>query len=1039
MNEIKKSQNRERVRKHRDMVMQDDDKRKAVLEKDRERKAAARKAFPLAEVPNAKLEEVRRKDRERHQKSRRLLKEEGYDRRKETGKRLTKKTLRDKNKLIGNLQKKVIKLEKQVISHDIKKSNDVSSLEELKEVLTPRSMRKIRSSLSAKGKQKARKLGLRIRTYGSTRKRIRTDAKRKLFPEVIDLSKDLPEDNNDDCLNKTTQEAVVEFALKNSCDIPDVKKMKLLKLSEGDGDHKERVPVRFRYDTLDILHSIFLSEHPDIDIAYSTFSRNFPTETVILPKSEEWGTALCVKCLNPRLKAEALQKAGCTSKSADELCESMVLVTTKLPIVSSYWDLQLTESIPKQIKFLKWIKVDADGSSVKVDRKVEITKDCGTFKAEFVRDLRSLKEHRDLIHAQYSAVKEEKQSLESDSEKAIIQLDWSTNFAIKQSRQTQAAFFFNTQIALHPMVIWVKHGTSSVCTISDETTHKASATWAGLVLSLKSLVEEKFTKIVLISDSPTSQYRNRFTIGLLRDFMEHNPSLSYVKWIYLESGHGKGASDGVGASVKQKLKLITSKGDNVDFSAQELMQSYEKEQQSVKMFLYTSKDVEAVKNSDVYKNTPALAGIGGCHEVTVTAVKTVLKQKCQGRVIKEFWEKTPRTLQSLQTSQPGHQSAETPIGSLSKTPNVPQTQSSTSTENPPTRRGRKPAKKNVNPKNKTKDKGMIASKKRKKSAKVVPTNVKASGSDAASTSTDLSERSYIPLPIMITEDHSDDNDTETQPFPEYWVPQPPSIISTESSEPQPITLVNPIYSLPDLYSHAEADNNLPYQGYFLNEVMKIGGAMHQSSTGRIQTSPTSSSQHQFNLPLMTEYSKLIDPSNLLISMEEAILSAQNLHQQDTPKEQSESDLGSGSTPNITDMDNVSTEPTESVKDKLPKHVQVQVQVPPLDKFSILDWVLVRFQTLKGRWVHYVGRIVGIEIEVPNPEEAPLEPIIVSCYTKHMDPRREHTFKKIKEDDYFFEKNIIVKLPNPTMLAKGIIHFGPEFNDIIMSQNDITLM
>ena len=280
MDEIKKRMNRERVRKHREVLNQNDVKREAFLEKDRKRKAAKRKYSPPEALTKAQVDEKMGKDKERQQKRRRLLKEaeERCDRKKENGKKLRKKTLRDKNKLIDKLQRKVINLENKVISNDVKKADGASSLEELKEVLTPRSMRKIRSCLSERGKLKVRKMGLRIRTYGSTRKRIRTNAQRQLFPEVIDFSKDLPKNNDDQdyCITKSTQEAVVEFALKNSCDIPDVKKMKILKLSEGD---KERVPVRFRYDTLDILHSKFLSEHPDIDIAYSTFAKNFPTET----------------------------------------------------------------------------------------------------------------------------------------------------------------------------------------------------------------------------------------------------------------------------------------------------------------------------------------------------------------------------------------------------------------------------------------------------------------------------------------------------------------------------------------------------------------------------------------------------------------------------------------------------------------------------------------------------------------------------------------------------------------------------------------
>lgn len=419
-----------------------------------------------------------------------------------------------------------------------------------------------------------------------------------------------------------------------SQELPDIKKMVTVTYSDKT---TETIPLRFRSETLEILHSEFLSQHIEHDIHYSTFARLYPTDLIKLPKAEEWGTALCTKCLNPRFKVEALQSVGCytSQRTAEKICFSMAL--KKKPNGTTYWDLDLDkEPLPDTIKFLRWEKVLPEGSKVKVDRKTSVNKDSAAFKYDFVRDLKTLKGHQERIRSQYREVRNEKESLSSCPTKAIFHLDWSTNLKIQQSRQSQAAFFFDKQVALHPIVIWQNGGTSSICTISDHTSHKAAATWVGLNICLKTIVSEGYTEIVIISDSPTSQYRNRFIVALLEHFVLSSSAILSVKWIYLEAGHGKGAADGVGAAVKLKMKNILARANNTDWSAAELKSSYEKDDQTVKLVMYDKQDVEEVKRSEAYQSASKVENIGSCHEIIVTKSKTIVKEQSgdSGKVLK---------------------------------------------------------------------------------------------------------------------------------------------------------------------------------------------------------------------------------------------------------------------------------------------------------------------------------------------------------------------------------------------------------------------
>jgi hypothetical protein len=90
-------------------------------------------------------------------------------------------------------------------------------------------------------------------------------------------------------------------------------------------------------------------------------------------------------------------------------------------------------------------------------------------------------------------------------------------------------------------------------TLSDDTTKTAEAVWAHLlpVLAHIKAVHPSVIHVTFVTDSPSSQYRNRYTLALLREFTVATGRWETANWIFHESGHGKGAPDGVGAAIKR--------------------------------------------------------------------------------------------------------------------------------------------------------------------------------------------------------------------------------------------------------------------------------------------------------------------------------------------------------------------------------------------------------------------------------------------------------------------------------------------------------
>ena len=87
--------------------------------------------------------------------------------------------------------------------------------------------------------------------------------------------------------------------------------------------------------------------------------------------------------------------------------------------------------------------------------------------------------------------------------------------------------------------------------LGDSTDHKAPAIMASLKEILDDLIKEGAKQINIITDSPMSQYRNKSIFWFISKFCEDNGIA--INWIYLESGHGKGIADGVGANMKRTI------------------------------------------------------------------------------------------------------------------------------------------------------------------------------------------------------------------------------------------------------------------------------------------------------------------------------------------------------------------------------------------------------------------------------------------------------------------------------------------------------
>ena len=69
------------------------------------------------------------------------------------------------------------------------------------------------------------------------------------------------------------------------------------------------------------------------------------------------------------------------------------------------------------------------------------------------------------------------------------------------------------------------------------------------------------------SDGPCTQYRQKHNFYLFKKFV-HELGFKFASWNFFEAGHGKGAPDGIGGSVKRSADLRVKYGNDVCSASQ---------------------------------------------------------------------------------------------------------------------------------------------------------------------------------------------------------------------------------------------------------------------------------------------------------------------------------------------------------------------------------------------------------------------------------------------------------------------------------------
>ena len=151
-----------------------------------------------------------------------------------------------------------------------------------------------------------------------------------------------------------------------------------------------------------------------------------------------------------------------------------------------------------------------------------------------------------------------------------------------QTRQEKSQYYTIVSASLNTVVSYDSKNIQLFGTINDVKSHKVDATWAS---QSKIFCKIDFTgtdHLYIVSDSPTSQYRNRKNA-----FVKKGWAVSTgidTTWVFTESGHGKGPMDGVGDAIKRVCK------DTICFHPNAVIQNTDQLLEQLPIMKKSSKD-----------------------------------------------------------------------------------------------------------------------------------------------------------------------------------------------------------------------------------------------------------------------------------------------------------------------------------------------------------------------------------------------------------------------------------------------------------------
>jgi hypothetical protein len=412
---------------------------------------------------------------------------------------------------------------------------------------------------------------------------------------------------------------------------------------------KTKIQKRILLDTMKNLHGRFTKTYPGIKLSYSMFCKLKPFY-IVAPKMADRETCACIHHTNFQFVVDKLYQINVLDtnsirKVMEESCcdvEKKSCMYRKCTSCVTKMTFRLPDEDAK-ITYKKWIQKKETRTIKGKEKNIRITEkkteEC-TIKelvGIFIESLSIMGPHIFQIHYQYKSMKHLKENLTSNE--IMIHMDFSENYVIKHAEEIQAMHFgaSKRQLSIHTVVVYKEDlptssngedgvktkSHQSFATVSSNLDHNAYAVWAHLepIVSCLQTKHPNVDTVHFRSDGPSSQYKNKNNIYLLmKKLPDIWPGIKKWTWNFSVSGHGKGAMDGIGGTLKRTADGVVLRGNDI-IATSDFIQMAKDNCKSIEVFEVQSDKVIEWQGLLAGVKPQVIPGIKKVHQITWSCTK----------------------------------------------------------------------------------------------------------------------------------------------------------------------------------------------------------------------------------------------------------------------------------------------------------------------------------------------------------------------------------------------------------------------------------
>lgn len=343
----------------------------------------------------------------------------------------------------------------------------------------------------------------------------------------------------------------------------------VINIKKSDGT-REAVAKRLLMYNLREVHHLFKAEYPNTQIGLSLFCTLRPIHCVIVSsKSQE--VCCCPICANLKFLFYSVKwmPSEVDNRPPSSIREMLVTFVCD-PENTACMRGECTECpIRTTDDFAILDLIDEDNEAVEIQIKQWENKgnlssrlvSLDEFGSLFKQQMQVYLRHTSNINIQAKALRKHKDTLTPNT--IILQVDFAENYTIKQQEETMAGHFKRTaeqSATIYTAIVHYKDADTneikekSFGVISNTTNHRSLEVqvFNSYIFShLRTECNININHVHLWTDGAAAHFKNRYSMVALSHHRQLHGCLA--DWSFMESYHGKGPHDGIGAVIKHNV------------------------------------------------------------------------------------------------------------------------------------------------------------------------------------------------------------------------------------------------------------------------------------------------------------------------------------------------------------------------------------------------------------------------------------------------------------------------------------------------------